>query len=73
VSAAGHTHAGFRCQESAALPSHLPTSSARSHACPCVFTPPLAAPPAVTRTHGFLEADQQEPYGDIMLSRGEYL
>ncbi|PSC68963.1 malate dehydrogenase [Micractinium conductrix] len=27
----------------------------------------------VTRSHAFLEADQAEPYGDILLTRGEFL
>jgi hypothetical protein len=29
--------------------------------------------PAVTRSRGFLEVQQEEPYGDILLTRGEYL
>lgn len=45
--------------------------------------PTLAAPPApalpspclpaVARSHGFLQLEQQEPYGDIALRRGQYL
>lgn len=43
------------------LPAHL-----------AALVPPLL-PPAVTRTQGFLNVQQDEPYGDLLLTRGPYL
>lgn len=42
-----------------------------------VLTPSPPCPslpfPAVARSHGFLQLEQQEPFGDITLRRGQYL
>lgn len=60
----------------------LPFAVARSHhrllqlrcvseAHPCC--PPCQTLAAVARSHGFLQLEQEEPYGDISLRRGQYL
>lgn len=57
----------FQCLgEARAAPIDLPTHPSPSH-------PARPAPPAVTRSAGFLGVQQDEPYGDIMLSRGLHL
>lgn len=44
---------------------HMLTPSPPCHSFPLI--------PAVARSHGFLQLEQEEPFGDITLRRGQYL